>query len=243
MCGRVVQTTPVGEIAEILGIAHGRHPLGWVPRRNIAPSASLLVAEADGIDTVLRFRRWGLVPHWALDESIGARLANARSETVWERPSFRDAVTRLRCIVPVNGFYEWAPATLDGPRTSSGKPAKRPHLFQAASGRPLLLAGIAADRPCPDGGDPLRTVCLLTTQANGTMSPIHDRMPVLLDSEATDVWLRADHWEARDLLTHLLAPAPDDVLTEYEVSTEVNSARNEGPHLTDPVDVSPTTLF
>ena len=132
----------MGRLAEILGASvdpdEGPHP-----RWNIAPSSDLMTPDLAGAGsrTVSR-RRWGPVPHWANDPSIGSRLANARSETAWDKPSFRDAMRRGRCIVPIDGFYEWAPATPDGPRTRTGRPAKRPHLFRSADGSPLLLAAI-----------------------------------------------------------------------------------------------------
>lgn len=238
----------MGRLAEILnagiaGDADADAPLRW----NIAPSADLATLELDGDGRrILSRRRWGLVPHWAKDPAIGARLTNARSETAWDKPSFRDAMRRGRCIVPVDGFYEWAPATPDGPRTPSGRPAKRPHLFHTVDGSPLLLAAIGSrwhDSSRPDG---LRvsTVCLLTTEANATMSPIHDRMPVILDPDDADGWLDAPAAEARELLGHLLAPAPIGVLVEHEVSIAVNDARSEGPDLAEPViDHGPGTLF
>lgn len=242
MCGRVVQTTPVDELASMLGVdAVDQSARDLPPRRNIAPSADLVVLDQpDGAPTVTT-ARWGLIPHWAKDPSIGARLSNARSDTVWERPSFRDAIRRHRCLIPVDGFYEWAPASPDGPRNSAGRPVKRPHLFRRSDDNPILIAGIASERQ--ESAGRLLTVCLLTTEANELMSPIHDRMPVIIESEMVDVWLHADRSEARELLDHLLAPAPTDVLTEYEVSAEVNNAQHEGPHLTEPVDEVPTTLF
>ena len=236
----------MGRLAEILGAAvdpdDDPHP-----RWNIAPSSDLTTLELDGDGRrILTRRRWGLVPHWANDPSIGSRLANARSETAWDKPSFRDAMRRGRCIVPIDGFYEWAPATPDGPRTSSGRPAKRPHLFRSANGSPLLLVAIGTrwrDSSRPDGLR-LSTVCLLTTDANATMAPIHDRMPVIVDPADVDAWLDAPPGEAREMLDGLLAPAPADRLVEHEVSIAVNDARREGPDLIEQVsDPGPGTLF
>lgn len=236
----------MGRLAEILGAAvdpdDDPHP-----RWNIAPSSDLTTLELDGDGRrILTRRRWGLVPHWANDPSIGSRLGNARSETAWDKPSFRDAMRRGRCIVPIDGFYEWAPATPDGPRTSSGRPAKRPHLFRSADGSPLLLVAIGTrwrDSSRPDGLR-LSTVCLLTTDANATMAPIHDRMPVIVDPADVDAWLDAPPGEAREMLDGLLAPAPADRLVEHEVSIAVNDARREGPDLIEQVsDPGPGTLF
>ena len=217
------------------------------PRWNIAPSADLTTLDVDESGRrILTRRRWGLVPHWADDPSIGARLANARSETAWDKPSFRDAMRRGRCIVPVDGFYEWAPASPDGPRTPTGRPAKRPHLFRSADGAPLLLAAIGSrwrDSTRPDGLR-LSTVCLLTTDANATMAPIHDRMPVILDPDDVEAWLDAPAAEAREILGGLLAPAAADRLVEHPVSIAVNDARREGADLIEQVDdPGPRTLF
>jgi putative SOS response-associated peptidase YedK len=249
MCGRVVQAMPMGRLAELMGAVPDPDATDAdaAPRWNIAPSADLttLTTTADGRRVLVR-SRWGLVPHWAKDPSIGARLTNARSETAWEKPSFRDAMRRGRCVVPVDGFYEWAPATPDGPRTAAGRPAKRPHLFTAVDGGPLLVAAIAStwrDTSRPDG-ERLSTVCLLTTSANATMAPIHDRMPVLLDPAEAERWLDTPAADARDMLDGLLDPAPDALLVEHEVSIAVNDARRDGPELVEPVaDTEPGTLF
>jgi putative SOS response-associated peptidase YedK len=217
------------------------------PRWNVAPSADLTTMrlDADG-RRVLGRSRWGLIPHWASDPSIAARLSNARSETAWDKPSFRDAMRRGRCIVPVDGFYELAPATPDGPRTAAGRPAKRPHLFRSAEGAPLLLAAISSrwrDTSRPDG-QRLSTVCLLTTGANATMATIHDRMPVILDPDEARLWLDVAPDDAREVLDGLLDPAPEGLLVEHEVAIGVNDARREGPDLVEPVaDTGPGTLF
>jgi putative SOS response-associated peptidase YedK len=248
MCGRVVQAMPMSRLADLLGAVVEVEDVDAVPPRwNLAPSADLttLALDADGRRT-LRRARWGLVPHWAADPSIGARLSNARSETAWDKPSFRDAMRRGRCIVPVDGFYEWAPATPDGPRTSAGRPAKRPHLFRRVDGAPLLLAAISSrwrDDSRPDG-ERLSTVCLLTTDANETMAPIHDRMPVILDADEAGHWLDVAPADARAMLDRLLDPAPADLLVEHEVAIAVNDARREGPELIEPTsDLGPGTLF
>lgn len=243
MCGRFVQTTPLEQLVDLFDVsAIAADATTLQPRFNVAPSAMVAVVEASAGGRQINSRRWGLVPRWARDPSIGTRLSNARSETAWDKPSFRDGMRRHRCIVPVDGFYEWAPASPDGPRTSAGRPAKRPHLFRSQSGRPLALAAIAADWDGESG--PLHTVCLLTTSANSLMEPIHDRMPVILDIDTLDVWLDADPREARDLLDHLLRPAAPDLLEEYEVGVAVNDARRDEPTMIEPVaDRGSGTLF
>jgi len=233
MCGRYVTTTTPERLAEIFQASLA--DIEWSPRFNLAPSAQAPVIGTNGPDRTVTSARWGLIPHWSR-EDVGARLSNARGETVWDKPSFRDAVRRHRVIVPMDAFYEWAPASPDGPRTRAGRPAKRPHLFTRRDGGVLNVAGIAS--VWKRGEAPIATFAVVTTAANSTMSPIHDRMPVILDDNGVDRWLDPD-----DQPEDLLQPAADDLLEMWEVATEVNDARNEGAHLTEPVDPTSTTLF
>lgn len=244
MCGRFVQATDPYVLAEILGaVADSTHDR-FSPRFNIAPSTNVIVMRDDDHRRALTTMSWGFVPKWTQQKSLSQRLANARSETAWEKPSFRHAMRSGRCILPIDGFYEWAPATHDGPRSASGKPAKRPHYFRRADGAPLLVAAMCelerGDGRLPPGGS---AVCLLTTGPNDTMRPIHDRMPVILEPSDVDAWLTCEPDDARELLDALLRPAGPSVLNEHEVSIDVNNARNEGAHLTE-VTVGPEgTLF
>ena len=136
----------------------------------------------------------------------------------------------------MDGFYEWAPAHPDGPRTRAGPPAKRPHLFSRVDGEVLNVAGIASI--WRQGGGELRTFAVVTTEANATMAPIHDRMPVLLDRDGVDRWL-----DPHERPFDLIAPASPTALVVREVSGEVNDARNEGAHLLEAVPPGPETLF
>jgi putative SOS response-associated peptidase YedK len=233
VCGRYVSTTTSARLAEIF--AADPSDISAMPRFNVAPGARVPVVTEENDDHVIAEFRWGLIPHWSR-EDLGTRLSNARGETVWDKPSFRDAVRRHRVIVPMDGFYEWAPAAPDGPRTKAGRPAKRPHLFTRRDGGVLNVAGIAS--VWRRGEAPIGTFAVVTTEANGTMSPIHDRMPVIIDDDAIDRWLDTD-----DQPEDLIRPASDDLLNRWEVSTEVNDARNEGAHLVEPVDNTSTTLF
>jgi putative SOS response-associated peptidase YedK len=187
----------------------------------------------------LRVIRWGLVPFWAKDVSIGSRLINARAETVSTKPAFRRAFARRRCLLPADGFYEWQAAgdgqVGDGPRTR-----KQPYFIHRADGGVLAFAGIYElwrDSAVADG-DPgawLWTAAIITTRAQDDLGRIHDRMPMVIEPERWSDWL--DPSQADDAKLHaLLAPAASGGLTSYPVSTEVNSVRHNGPGLIEPVD-------
>ena len=233
MCGRYISTTTPDRLGEIFDASTASFEFS--PRYNLAPGALAPIVSSDADQRLIEVHRWGLVPHWSKDD-IGTRLSNARGETVREKPSFRDAFRRHRVVVPMDGFYEWAPAHPDGPRTRSGRPAKRPHLFSSVDGEVLNVAGIASI--WRRGGGELRTFAVVTTEANATMAPIHDRMPVLLGRDGVDRWLDPDE-QPHDLI----APAPPTALVVREVSVEVNDARNEGVHLLEAVPPGPETLF
>jgi putative SOS response-associated peptidase YedK len=169
-----------------------------------------------------------LVPSWAKDSRIGARLINARSETLAQRPAFRSLVSTRRALLPVSGFYEWR-------RPEPGSPArKQPFYFHHADGEPLVFAGLW-DLWLDAEGQPLRSCTIITTAANKTMASVHHRMPVILPRDAWDEWLDPEPMPPT-LLAELLAPAADDLLTINPVSRAVNSSRNDGPELIEPVD-------
>ncbi len=165
---------------------------------------------------------WGLLPHWAKDRR-GISI-NARAETVATKPAFRDAFSRHRCLIPADGFYEWAPK--DKGRT--------PHWVYRADGHPMSFAGIWAARKDDDSGGWLRTCAIITTKAEGVVADIHDRMPVALAEDTWDAWLSRDIIDTGEAMT-LLRPKDPDLIMEHEVSSEVNNVRNNGRHLPDPV--------
>ncbi len=202
------------------------------PHYNVAPRMEVqVVSERDGART-LAPRRWGLVPSWAESPAIGDRMINARAESIHEKAAFQRAFGRRRCLIPADGFYEW--------QAGSGA-HKVPMYIYAADGAPLAFAGLWES--WRDQEDPhaawMRTCTVITTTANATMRPIHDRMPVLLDPRDWDEWLGDDASETD--LAELLRPAPDNVLAFHPVSTRVNSARNDDPALI--VREDPLTLF
>jgi putative SOS response-associated peptidase YedK len=206
-------------------------------RFNVAPGDHVVAVTTDRDgrprgDTL----RWGLVPHWAGGPKDGARMINARAEGVAERPAFRDAFAGRRCLVLADGFYEW--------ERRPGAP-KQPWWITRADGEPFAFAGLWATwRPPQDGVEPLRTCAIVTTQANGAVAPLHDRMPVILDAGAEAAWLDAAT-SAADL-HDLLAPLRDDATALRPVGPAVNDARHDAEDCLDPpgpADAPPPTLF
>lgn len=214
MCGRFALTEVPEEFLDLI-------PPDWPPLRpryNIAPTDGALVvlSEKRAVPEAAMLR-WGLVPRWARDASMGVRAINARAETVAEKPTFREAFAKRRCLVPATGFYEW--------RSAGPKAPKTPFYFSSArKGRALVLAGLWES--WRGDGIELRTFAILTTSANQTMRPIHDRMPVILDAADRDRWLDVD--ADPDSLHALLRPAPNDLLEPRQVGGYVNKPGNEG---------------
>jgi putative SOS response-associated peptidase YedK len=236
MCGRFVSSSSPERIAAYFGAEVAVDSLG--ENFNVAPTNDIygVVGDADGGRELAAFM-WGLLPVWAKDRKIGQKMINARSETIAEKPAFKGVFKKHRCIIPMDGFYEWAPGVEGGPLTKAGKLAKRPFYVHRTDGEPLAVAGIwSAWRDKTAGPDEpwLHTASVITTSANATMAPIHDRMPVILPKAMWEVWLDPlNHNTA--MLSGLLVPAPDHLLTLHEVSTDVNNVRNKGEHLVDPV--------
>ncbi len=227
MCGRFTLRRTAQAIADELGVADA--PDGQ-PRYNIAPTQQILaVREMDG-KRVASLLRWGLVPSWSASVTGSAPLINARADTAAVKPAFRSAFKRRRCLVPADGFYEW--------KTEGRK--KLPHLFSLADGGLLALAGLweVWERE----GQRVESVCLLTTEANELMQAVHDRMPVILPSEARSAWLDPGTDAAR--LNALLRPYPASMMVCRPVSQKVNHARNEGPEcLESPLAAAVGELF
>ena len=234
MCGRFVQAsapTLLTEHFDVDEILLEDEPPA--PHYNVAPRMEVLTVLERDDRRLMGPMRWGLVPSWATDLAIGDRLINARAETLTEKPAYRYAFERRRCIIPADGFYEWQ--TLVG-----GK--KHPMYIHARSGAPLAFAGLA--ETWRDRDDPtapwVRSCAVVTTNANATLAPIHDRMPVMLDALDWDLWLDRAVTEPAAVIP-LLVPAPDDLLELWPVSTRVNAARNDDPSLIERED--PLTLF
>ncbi|MEI8240070.1 MAG: SOS response-associated peptidase, partial [Actinomycetota bacterium] len=200
---------------------------------NIAPSQTApVILERDGARRLVGCK-WGLVPSWAKDVKIGSKMINARAETILEKPSFKGLVVKHRLIIPMDGFYEWQRVDNDG-----GRPRKTPVFISGADGAPLAVAGLWArwrERESDPDAPWLHTCTVITTEANRTMSPVHDRMPVILPASAWAEWLDPAHRDG-EALRELMVPAADDVLVMHAVSDAVNSVRNKGPELVDPVN-------
>jgi putative SOS response-associated peptidase YedK len=192
-----------------------------VERYNVAPVQPVLAVRDASDGREAAFLKWGLVPRWAIDPAVGKRLINARAETVTEKPSFRDAFSRRRCLMPMEGFYEW----------SRRGDSKRPFYFHMRDGEPFAVAGLWES--WEGGGDPLETCTLLTTEANELLAGYHDRMPVIRP-EDYDLWLDAGVRSAERLLP-LLRPYLREEMTTYAVSLMVNSPSNDSPRCVEPV--------
>ena len=220
MCGRFSLTVNEAELNERFQLTGGTEP--YVARYNCAPTQALAVITKSG-NNKLNYMRWGLIPSWAKDPKIGAKMINARAETIMEKASFRSAFSHRRCLVPATSFFEW----------KKGK-IKIPYAIQLVGGGVFSMAGIWEEWKSAEGVK-LRSFSIITTEANGLMRPLHDRMPVIL-SRANE-----NHWLA-DLpageLSGLLLPCPDEWLKLFPVSSLVNSPANDLPEVLLPVDLS-----
>jgi len=195
------------------------------PRYNVAPTQPVAVVGVRNGQRVLAEQRWGLVPHWAKDLSVGARMINARAETVADLPAFRDSLIRRRCIIPATRFYEW----------QQHGPHKIPHSIQRTDGAPMTFAGLWAAWWDKEQEQVVRTCAIVTTTANSVMAELHERMPVILEDDDLGRWLDpalTDEITLRDLLH----PCADDTVYAYAVGPSVNNWRNDGPQLTLPVN-------
>ena len=218
MCGRFALKLPPAELVTRFGLSECAD---FEPRFNIPPGTDIpVIRRSPEGARVLHLLRWGLVPHWAKDPTIGNRLANARGESVADKPAFREAFRKRRCLVPADGFYEWK---------TEGR-TKQPYYFSHLSGAPLVLAGLWESWRAPDGTI-LRTVCLITTSANALMAPIHDRMPVLLDPRDWSTWLEGSMEQA----AQLIAPYADGALQCWPVDRRLNRPTEEGAGLIERV--------
>ncbi|MCB0636713.1 MAG: SOS response-associated peptidase [Lewinella sp.] len=218
MCGRYSLVTSAEKIHQQLG-PDVELPVELPLNYNVAPTQPALVL-TDEAPQALQAYRWGLVPFWAKDLKIGSRMINARSETILDKPAFRQAVRRRRCLVLADSFYEW--------QRTGGQ--KIPFRILRPNDELLLFAGIWEQWQPPTGESAVHTFSIITCPPNVEMKPIHDRMPVVLDtSEKQSAWL--DPRLADDDITELLHTPPDGVLTMYPVSSQVNNVRNNGPDL------------
>jgi putative SOS response-associated peptidase YedK len=225
MCGRFTLKTNPRKLAEEFLLSE---PPVWEPRYNIAPTQSVAAVRlsADGSHREFVRLRWGLIPAWANDVSIGNRMINGRAETAMEKPAFRSAIKSRRCLVLADGFYEWA-------KVPGGK---QPYYVQMRDGRPFAFAGLW--ERWEKGTEPLETCTLLTTSANQVVGQFHDRMPLILEPADYDVWLDTSQKTAQPIQP-LLRPFRDDALVANPVSRLVNSPSHDDPRCVEPQSVLP----
>lgn len=221
MCGRFTLQISPEHLAEIFGLIVIP---AFPPRYNIAPSQQIVVIRQNGDrQNRLDLMRWGLIPPWADDMSIGSKMINARSETVHETHSFRHAIRHRRCLIPASGFYEWV---------AEGK-TKKPLYIHMRDGSPMVFAGLWERWKSPEK-QVVESCTILTTSSNSLVAPLHERMPVILHPQEYNRWLDREITDPAKLQT-LYQPYPADMLNVYEVSTAVNSPRIDLPDLILPI--------
>lgn len=226
MCGRFTLHARLNLILQQFAVEAGPE---WAPRYNVAPTqAAPVIRQSESGRQELALLRWGLVPSWARDASVGSGMINARAETVVTKPSFRAAIKRRRCLVPADGYYEWQ--TIPGQRT------KQPYLIRRRDRRLLAFAGIweswHADQP-----DGIETFSIVTTAAVGAMQTLHDRQPLMFELHDYGRWLDPQITTAEPL-AELLAPADIEPLEWIKVGTQVNNPRHDDPTCIEPLTAS-----
>ena len=228
MCGRFTLTTSPDELQAAfdwlkmppeMSDAHGGGP-----RYNIAPTQPVAVVPNDGFNR-LDFFTWGLVPSWAKDPNIGSRMINARAETLAEKPSFRNAFKRRRCLILADGFYEW--------QVIPGQKSKQPMYITLEDHRPFAFGGLWEIWKSPDGSE-IYSCTIITTEPNPLMATIHNRMPLILPPETYTQWLNPNE-QRPEALKSLLEPYPASQMSAYPVSSLVNSPGNDTPELVEPL--------
>lgn len=222
MCGRFTLTVDPGQLQEAFPWASV--PDEFPPRFNIAPTQPVAVIPNDGLNR-MDFYTWGLIPSWAKDPEIGNRLINARAETLVEKPAFRSAFKRRRCLILADGFYEW--------KQQADKKTKIPMYIQLADQKPFAFAGLWEIWNSSDGSE-IRSCTIITTRPNRLMEEIHNRMPAILAPQHYQPWLSPDEQDARSLAA-FLEPIPAAEMKAYPVSRLVNSPNNDVPDCIRPI--------
>jgi putative SOS response-associated peptidase YedK len=223
MCGRYLITSAPEAFRRLFG--YPEQP-NFPPRYNVAPTQPVPIVRL--VDGCREFAlvRWGLIPPWVKDPRQFSLLINARGESVNEKPAFRNAMRRRRCLFPADGFYEW--------KDEGGR--KRPYCVRPKDGEPIAFAGLWETWMGPNGEE-METAAIVTTAANRELGPLHERMPVVVSPDAFDLWLDCSKVDATTAAV-AIAPAPEGVLEAYEISPAVNRTTNEGPELIEPVSAA-----
>jgi putative SOS response-associated peptidase YedK len=219
MCGRYAVTSSPEAIRALFRYADLPN---FPPRYNIAPTQPIAIVRLDRGERRFALVRWGFIPSWVKDPKTVSLMFNARGETVIDKPAYRAAMRRRRCLVPADGFYEWR-------RVGS---RSQPYFVRRRDGKPFAFAGVWETWTGPNGEE-LETAAIVTTKANNTLASIHERMPVVLPENAYDLWLNCDETDV-EAAAALIASAPDDLLEAYEVSSAVNRAANDDASLLRP---------
>ena len=226
MCGRFTMAIDAEDLQTELAL--GKMPADWQPRYNVAPGQNVgVVTNPQSRDVT--WMQWGLVPFWAKDPTIGNRLINARAESLDEKPSFKYAFAKRRCLIVADGFYEWK-------KPEPGDKSSRPFYYRLRKGNAFVFAGLWESwQPKDDPESRLITCTIITTVANTLVAKVHDRMPVILTAEDKWAWLQENYTDA---LKALLQPAPDGLLQAWEVSRAVNDPKNDSPVCIQPLQNS-----
>jgi putative SOS response-associated peptidase YedK len=227
MCGRYKLSRRKQVVEEYFDTAVSDEP-DWAPRYNIAPTQPIPVIRQNPKEPIreLSLMRWGLIPSWAKDASGAARMINARSETAGTKPAFRDALKSRRCLIPADGFYEWV---------RTGK-TKQPYCFEVNDGELFAFAGLWERWKNPSG-EWIRTCSILTTTPNVVTAPVHDRMPVNLDPDGSDLWLDPGMQNV-EAVSEMLKPFDARLMRSFPVSTRINSVGNDDEECSRPVAVA-----
>ena len=218
MCGRYTLKTPTNVLAELFEIEE--YPSALNPSYNIAPTQAVAAVVEEDDKRKLEMFHWGLTTSWAKDPAIGNKMINARAETASEKPSFRSAFKKRRCLILADGFYEWQ-------KTDSGK---QPFYIHMKDGSPFAFAGLWE---AWKNGEELKSCAIITTDANDLMNEIHHRMPVILPPENYGVWLDPG-LDEKEPLMDLLKPYPSEEMEAYQVSRRVNRPANNEPSCIEP---------
>jgi putative SOS response-associated peptidase YedK len=222
LCGRFTLFDTAASLAEAFEVVEVP---SLSPRYNIAPSqavAAVRIPPSGGAREVVLLR-WGLIPSWAKDPSLGDRMINARAETAAGKPAFRSAIRRRRCLVPASGFYEW--------KRTNGR--KQPYYIRRPDGKPFAFAGLWESWEGP-GQAAVESCAILTTSANELLLPIHDRMPVIVSPADYDLWLSSEVRDPAEL-ARLFRPCPPEEMTAFPVGTAVNNPKTDSPQLIEPL--------
>jgi putative SOS response-associated peptidase YedK len=220
MCGRFVITSPPAALRQIFGYIEQPN---FPPRYNIAPTQPIPVVIVENGTRHFRLMRWGLLPAWVKDVRKFTLLINARTETVKEKPAFKNAMKRRRCLIPADGYYEW----------QASEKRKRPHFIRRRDGQPIGLAGLAETWIGPNGEE-LDTVAIVTAPASADLAVLHDRVPVTIEPNDFDRWLDCSDDDAERVMALLTAPGEGEFVW-HEISTRVNHAANDDAQLILPI--------